>query len=163
MKKIILSIVLLSFANAGSIDEYGRNLMSHERDGGHTILKHVGKTHEYLRERCTEGGKFYASFVYYRDAEKTLQNMIASPINRANINLYQRGGGRGASGILHDGRIVRGYRGWWSHFFRPWSGKGRGIDCSKLGKVKTTCRRRWWSSRKICREPLANYQKQPII
>ena len=50
MKQLIVSVgataVLLSpIASARSIDDYGRNLQSHEELGGHTKERHVSKSY----------------------------------------------------------------------------------------------------------------------
>jgi len=145
MKKILLFIVILGVSLFGrGMDEYGRHLRNHESDGGHTISKHVGKSFNYLEARCSEGGKFYATYRYYNDAQKTLKYMILDYRNRRNIDIYQRGGGRGASGLLRDGTIRKGYHGWRARLFGYRTGTGKGVDCSKLGQTKTKCTHKWW-------------------
>jgi len=129
----VISIgLLLSNINANSIDEYGRNIYAHDKDGGHTVSRHIGKSFTELRGKCNgrKLNKFFTSYRYTKDAEKTLYAMInLNDRNRAQVDNFQRNRGRGVQRNL-KGDMKRGYSKW----YKWWSGKGKGIDCSHLNE-----------------------------
>ena len=123
----IATAVLLSpiVINARSIDDYGRNLQSHENLGGHTKARHVSKSYTWLRNRC-KSQRYLAtasSFTSLRNAESILADMVKD--NRSLIQNY-------ASGRSSTNEMNEKER-WWE---RPW-GYGRAINCKLVGKKRT--------------------------
>lgn len=135
MKKILIISSIIGITlnlNAISTDEYGRDVRGHDRDGGHTMSRHVGKSHTYLRSRCggRKNSNFYTSYNYETDASASLRVMIWQPTNRARINLFQQNKGQNVRKTLPvKTSIVKTL----NHF--P-SGFGKGINCAKLGEIK---------------------------
>jgi len=78
MKKLIsliLMFLVVSELNAVSTDEYGRDVYGHERDGGHTVSKHINKSYDSLRARCKgrQSSKYYTSYMRDSDASLTFK------------------------------------------------------------------------------------------
>ncbi len=128
---ITYSVRVISFAllapniNAESIDDYGRNLQSHENLGGHTIAKHVSKSETWLRNRC-KSEKYLitaSTFSSLSDAESILADMIKD--NRSLVQDYASG--RNSNGAISE------QESWWE---RP-LGYGSAINCKLLNKKKT--------------------------
>ena len=143
MKKLIILILVfltVSELNAISTDEYNRDVYGHDRDGGHTVSRHVNKSFINLRARC-KGVKSKRTYTSYRnasDASYTLRSMFINRLNRERINLFQKVKGIGISKKLPIASRIKRKR---SFFFRK-SGLGTGIDCSRLGEVRK--KRKWF-------------------
>lgn len=112
-------------SNARSIDDYERNLQSHENAGGHTIAKHISKSDAWLRNRC-KNEKFLmtaSTFSSLSSGESILADMIKD--NRSLVQDY-------ASGRRSNSEISA-QESWWE---RP-LGYGSAINCKLLNKTKT--------------------------
>ncbi len=145
--------IMLSNINAMPIDEYQRSIYAHDRDGGHTVKRHIGKSLNELRGRCNgrKLNKFFTSYRYARDAEATLYVMInLNDRNRVQVDNFQRNRGNGVQRNI-QGSMKRGYA--WHQ--RWWSGKGQGIDCRHLNEIKKT--RTWYGGTYYTKKDEYNY------
>jgi len=156
MKLTIYAIsigLILSNINAMPIDEFGRSIYGHERDGGHTVKRHIGKSFTELRGRCNgrKINKFFTSYRYSRDAEATLYAMInLNDRNRAQVDNFQRNRGNGVRRNI-QGSMQRGYSMW----KKWWSGKGKGIDCRHLNEISK--HRTWYGATRYTKKDEYNY------
>lgn len=135
---VLGALLISSSAVAYSIDEYGRNIWSHDNIyGGHTTSRHIGKSFSYLRGRCNgrKINKFFSTYPSTATAEGTLYKMInANRFNREQINQFQYMKGQGVRSEI-SGTIYRAYRRWWSWRTKYRTAYGQGIDCSRLNEV----------------------------
>jgi len=107
---------------AGSIDDYGRNIKSHDREGGHIKARHIGKSYNYLRKRCgTKRWGEMSTFLNTSDAEDQLHSLIKD--HRSYISSYAKG--------WHNSKTMNNNQ----YNFR-FSSRGKSISCSKKGKTK---------------------------
>jgi hypothetical protein len=138
MKKLlslILIFLVVSELNAISTDEYGRDVYGHDRDGGHTVSRHVDKSYDYLRSRCrgVQNSRTYTTYRNASDASLTIRDLIRHPVNKERIDDFKAQDGRRVRTGLVPVNIKRNYS---TIFGRQ--GFGVGIDCLRLGeKIKT--------------------------
>lgn len=124
---LVAATMLVTTTYAQPVDDYGRDLNAHERLGGHTVAKHVGKGYQYLRNRCSSerGARKMTSYRSKSQAEGVIADMIKDNksridnFNSGKINIYEQNG-------------------WWYDY---WYGYGYGINCTKLNKTKRVCAR----------------------
>ena len=149
---ITLAAMILNI-NAMPIDEYQRSIYGHDRDGGHTVKRHIGKSLSELRAKCNgrKLNKFFTTYRYSRDAEATLYAMInLNDRNRAQVDNYQRKSGHGVNRNIR-GDMHRGY----SKLDKWWSGKGQGIDCRHLNEWRK--HRTWYGGTYYIKKDEYNY------
>lgn len=126
---ILLSsyLFLTSAVSAGAVDEYGRTLLNHELQGGHTIRKHVAKTNAWLRNRCRTDRAVKRSYATTYETRTHAEEIIADMIKdeRSKVNSFIRGSKK-------TERINVAQSLW----ERQWGVYGQGIDCRKVGRTR---------------------------